>query len=218
MVLYHGSQVEKFTPTFGLGKEQHDFGKGFYLTDSPTLAQEWSVCRPDAHDGWVHAFDLDTDGLKVFDFRSANPLAWVAELMKHRDADDSAAYHRRAAVFVQKYRVDVSDADVIVGWRADASYFYIVKAFVRGDVDVDCLPQLLKLGGFGVQYVVKSQAAYDRLKAISAKRMKVRFDVFHSAYDERDVSARRKMRELIDDPSFNRMGRLFFDLVKEEVR
>ena len=42
-------------------------------------------------DGWVHAFDLDLDGLRVLDFREAGVFAWVAELMKHRDADESSA-------------------------------------------------------------------------------------------------------------------------------
>ena len=31
-VLYHGSQVESFTPTYGLGNDTHDYGRGFYTT------------------------------------------------------------------------------------------------------------------------------------------------------------------------------------------
>ena len=30
--------------------------------------------------------------------------------------------------FIKKYGIDTSDYDVIKGWRADASYFYIAKA------------------------------------------------------------------------------------------
>ena len=37
--------------------------------------------------------------------------------------------------------------DVIKGWRADASYFYIAKAFVRDEIDVEILEELLLLGG-----------------------------------------------------------------------
>ena len=92
--LYHGSQEENVKPTFGLGSSRHDFGAGFYLTDSAELAMEWSVCRPGCGDGWIHAFDLDVDGLKIFDFRNADVLKWVAELMKHRDADESSAYRK----------------------------------------------------------------------------------------------------------------------------
>lgn len=214
--LYHGSPNAAVKPEYGLGDVRHDFGKGFYLTDSPELAKEWSVYRPKSQDGWVHAFDLELNGLKVLDFRQADKVfAWVAELMKHRDADESAAYRRRAPSFIKKFGIDTESCDVLVGWRADASYFYIVKAFVRGEVDADCLPDLLKLGGFGVQYVVKSQAAYAQLRPLPELRQAVRFDEHHVAYEMRDGAARVRMRELIADPSFNRLERLFVDFVRE---
>ena len=214
--LYHGSQHEQIEPQYGLGQGHHDFGKGFYLTDVPELAKEWAVYRPNSHDGWVHAFDLELDGLKVLDFRDRGVFAWVAELMKHRDADESAAYKRRAPLFVDKFCVsDADDYDVQIGWRANASYFYIVKAFVRDEVDVDCLEDLLKLGDFGIQYVVKSQRAYENLRQLPDGRQPVEFDAHHAAYEERDAAARRRMRELIADPKFNRLERLFSDVLRE---
>lgn len=33
LTFYHGSAAESVTPTFGLGDDRHDYGKGFYLTD-----------------------------------------------------------------------------------------------------------------------------------------------------------------------------------------
>ena len=218
MTLFHGSQSESVRPQFGLGSESHDFGKGLYLTDSVELAQEWSVYRPKSHDGWVHSFDLDLEGLNVFDFRTAGVFAWVAELMRHRAADESAAYRRRAPAFIEKYGVSAQDADVLVGWRADASYFYIVKAFVRDEVDADVLGDLLKLGDFGIQYVIRSQRAYERLKAGSQPPVRVSCETCHEAFARRDAAAREKMRQLIEDPNFNRLERLFSDLVRERGR
>lgn len=216
MILYHGSQDDVVEPCFGKGEDYHDFGRGFYLTDSPDLANEWSVYRPKSNDGWVHAFDLDMTGLRVLDFRDERSVfAWIAELMKHREADESLAYRRRAPQFIERFGVDTSACDVIVGWRADASYFYIVKAFVRGEIDADCLPELLKLGGFGIQYVVKSETAYKHLRPLPELRRKVAFDVFHAAYESRDGAARNKMRTLIADPEFNRLERLFADVLRE---
>ncbi len=80
--LYHGSQGEIVEPQYGLGQDHHDFGRGFYLTEVPDLAKEWSVYRPKSHNGWVHAFDLKMEGLKVLDFRTKGVFAWVAGLMK----------------------------------------------------------------------------------------------------------------------------------------
>ena len=45
-ILYHGSPNKEIRPTYGLGNDKHDYGKGFYLTESPALASEWSVCNP----------------------------------------------------------------------------------------------------------------------------------------------------------------------------
>ena len=214
--LYHGSQNKAVEPQYGLGQDHHDFGRGFYLTEVPDLAKEWSVYRPKSHNGWVHAFDLELEGLKILDFRNRGVFAWVAELMRHRDADESSAYRRRAPLFTDRFAVpDADDYDVQIGWRADASYFYIVKSFVRDEVDAGCLEELLRLGGFGIQYVVKSSRAYANLRQLPELKQSVVFDRHHAAYESRDAAARVKMRELIADPKFNRLERLFSDVIRE---
>ena len=88
--------------------------------------------------------------------------------MKHRDAADSKRYRVLAAKFIEKYGVDTSRYDVIKGWRADASYFYIAKEFVRDNIDVEILEELLSLGGLGIQYCIKSKLAYSRLHEIKS--------------------------------------------------
>lgn len=60
LILYHGTSEKKVQPTYGLGDEKHDYGKGFYLTESSDLAREWAVCRPNETNGWLHKFELDS--------------------------------------------------------------------------------------------------------------------------------------------------------------
>ena len=127
IVLYHGSFNKVVVPQYGLGETKHDYGKGFYLTENVELAKEWAVCRPDETNGWVHKFELDTKDLKVLDFQQYNVLSWLAELMKHRDAADTRRYKMLSKKFIAKYGIDTSEYDVIKGWRANASYFYIAK-------------------------------------------------------------------------------------------
>lgn len=76
--------------------------------------------------------------------------------MKHRQADNSKRYRVLSEKFIAKYGIDTSGYDVIKGWRTDASYFYIAKAFVRDEIDVDILEELMMLGGLGVQYCIKT--------------------------------------------------------------
>lgn len=211
LVLFHGTSDEIVKPSFGRGNEKHDYGKGFYLTDNIELAKEWAVCRPNETNGWVHKFELNTDGLRILDFQENNVLSWLAELMKHRDASDSKRYRMLAGKFIEKYGIDTSEYDVIKGWRADASYFYIAKEFVRDNIDMDILEELLSLGGLGIQYCIKSKKAYDQLVEVNDSCMSVEYATFNDKYNYRDVSARRKMKELIDSDR-NKVTKVFSTL------
>lgn len=212
ITLYHGSMYREVTPRFGLGDDKHDYGKGFYLTETLELAKEWSVCLPTAKNGWVHQYELDTDGLRIFDFSSQNVLSWLAELMKHRDADDSKRYKVLSRKFIEKYAIPTDEYDVIKGWRADASYFYIAKAFVRDQVDLDILEELLSLGGLGIQYCVKTEKAYAGLKENESGIQYVDFEEFNSKYIERDNAARENMFRIINSDR-NQVTKVFSTLL-----
>lgn len=211
LILYHGSPNKTVTPTFGLGNEKHDYGMGFYLTESIELAKEWAVCRPDETNGWVHKFEFDTEGLKILDFQQINVLSWLAELMKHRDASDTKRYRVLVQKFIDKYGLDTTGYDVIKGWRANASYFYIAKEFVKDNIDMDILEELLSLGGLGIQYCIKTERAYAKLKELPDCLMSVDYAEFNEKYNERDNNAREKMRQLVDSDA-NKVTKVFSTL------
>ncbi len=211
MILYHGTPDRMVTPTHGRGNDKHDYGRGFYLTESVELAREWAVCRPDDTNGWVHKFELDCDGLKILDFQERDVLVWLAELMKHRDAADSKRYRMLAARFIAEYGIDTDKYDVIKGWRANASYFYIAKEFVRDNIDIDILEELLSLGGLGIQYCIKSEPAYSKLREIREDLLFVDYSEFNDKYNRRDVSARENMRSLVDSDA-NKVTKVFSTL------
>lgn len=209
--LFHGTPDEIVVPTYGYGNEKHDYGKGFYLTESIDLAKEWAVCRPDDNNGWVHKYELDTAELRILDFQEENVLSWLAELMKHRDAADSKRYRMLAQQFIEKYGIDTTRYDVIKGWRANASYFYIAKEFVKDNIDMDILEELLLLGGLGIQYCIKSELAYSKLHEVKEELLAVNYDEFNEKYNHRDVMARKKMRDLVDSDA-NKVTKVFSTL------
>lgn len=211
IILYHGSPNKVVVPQFGFGEGKHDYGKGFYLTENIELAKEWAVCRPDETNGWVHKYELDTTDLKVLDFQEYNVLSWLAELMKHRDASDSRRYKVLSKKFIAEYGIDTSEYDVIKGWRANASYFYIAKEFVRDNIDIEILEELLSLGGLGIQYCIKSELAYSKLAEVEDGLISVDYSEFNEKYNERDIIARKKMRELVDSDA-NKVTNVFSTL------
>ncbi len=214
LILFHGTPDKIVLPTYGKGEEKHDYGMGFYLTESADLAKEWAVCRPNDTNGWLHKYELDTDGLKILDFQDEGVLAWLAELMKHREAADSKRYRMLAKKFIEKYGVDTEEYDVIKGWRANASYFYIAKEFVRDNIDMDILEELLSLGGLGIQYCIKSKLAYSKLHEVENSLLPVNYAEFNEKYNQRDITARQKMRELVNSDA-NNVTKVFSTLFKE---
>jgi hypothetical protein len=118
--------------------------------------------------------------------------------MKHREAADSKRYRMLAQKFIAKYGIETEGYDVIKGWRANASYFYIAKSFVRDEIDIEILEELLSLGGLGIQYCIKSEKAYSMLNELEDACITVEYEEFNEKYNQRDISARKKMKELID--------------------
>ena len=215
MILYHGSQVENFTPIYGLGNDTHDYGRGFYTTADKELGKEWAVGQQANADGWLHVYEVDLAPLKVFDFADVGVLSWLAELMKHRPADDTPSYMRDAGRFIDRYGIDVSAYDVIKGWRADASYFFIARMFARNQVDVSILGELLSLGDLGVQYFFKSERAFASLREKQELKERVPMEEYKVKFNVRDDQARRKMVELVYDLRRNPLEHVFSDLIKE---
>lgn len=214
LILFHGTSEKIVVPTYGRGEKKHDYGQGFYLTESIDLAKEWAVCRPNEENGWVHKYQLDIAELKILDFQDKGVLSWLAELMKHRDAADSKRYRMLSKKFIEKYGIDTKDYDVIRGWRADASYFYIAKEFVRDNIDIDILEELLSLGDLGIQYCIKSELAYSKLHELEDGLIAVQYAEFNEKYNQRDITARQKMRELVDSEA-NHVNKVFSTLFKD---
>ena len=102
--------------------------------------------------------------------------------------------------------------DVIKGWRADASYFYIAKEFVRDNIDVELLEELLSLGNLGIQYCLKSELAFSNLHEIQDDLYAVPYNEFNERYNQRDSIARENMRKLVDSEA-NKVTNVFSTLI-----
>lgn len=167
--IYHGSKVIVKKPDIRRCRPDTDYGAGFYCTEEVELAKEWACGENQS--GYANRYELDVSGLSVLDLHSDaySLLNWLALLVKNRPIRVRTPLQRRAVDYlVGNYLLDVSGYDVITGYRADDSYYDIVRAFVVNMISYEQLSQALKLGNWGYQFVLKSEKAFSEIRFMEA--------------------------------------------------
>jgi hypothetical protein len=160
-IIYHGSERVIEVPTFGEGKQHNDFGVGLYCTGDSELAKEWAVSS--LRGGFSNRYSLDTAFLKILRLNSADYtiLNWMAILAEHRLFSIKNPGARRAKQYlIDRFGVNVNAYDIIVGYRADDSYFDYAEAFLNNTITIEQLSRAMRLGKLGEQIVIKSAFAF----------------------------------------------------------
>ena len=198
ITLFHGSSRIIAEPVFGIGRKNNDFGLGFYCTESDELAKEWAVSA--LNDGYSNRYTLDTEFLNVLSLNCSDftILNWVAVLVEHRLFSIKTPVARRAKQYlIDNFGVNVNAYDLIVGYRADDSYFDYAEAFLNNGITVDQLARAMKLGKLGEQIVLKSKFAFSKLKyegfEIAQK------DSYFVLRQERDDEAKRMYMGILEE-------------------
>lgn len=93
------------------------------------------------------------------------------------------------------HHINVDDYDIIVGYRADDSYFSFVVDFLNSTLSVQNLKQVMHAGNLGIQIVIKSKKAFDKLKYLESE--KVSYKTYFKKKDFRDKKARDVRRQLL---------------------
>ena len=169
MIIYHGSKDIIKRPEFGKGNRKNDYGLGFYCTENVELAKEWA-CSNNETNGYANQYEIDLSSYKVLDLREEkySILNWMALLLKFRTFDVNTPISVQAKEYIlENFYVDVEEYDVIIGYRADDSYFSFAKDFINNTISVEQLAEAMKLGELGIQIVLKSKKAFDTVKYIS---------------------------------------------------
>lgn len=160
--LYHGSDKEVRKPEYGLGKPDNDYGSGFYTTEDIERAKEWAVINGNGNESVCNRYQIDFDGLNVMKLDEYGTLAWISEVISNRGTENEMNAEI-GQLLAQKYRVDTSEADVIIGYRADDSYIRVVDAFLENRLTIEELDRMFRKGRLGQQVFIKSIKAFDSL-------------------------------------------------------
>lgn len=191
MILYHGSKdiIEK--PIYGQGKKYNDYGLGFYCTDNIELAKEWGTSFE--RSGYANRYQIDCTGLTILDLNDDKYciLHWLAILLSNREFDTPAGLALEAKEFLKKnFMLDYKKYDIIKGYRADDSYFSFAQDFINGTISYRQLNNAMYLGKLGIQYVLKSKEAFDRI--VFDGYEEAEYKEWYAKKMKRDKSARRE--------------------------
>ena len=205
LIIYHGSQQIIEVPEFGVGKTYNDYGQGFYCTENIELAKEWAC--PIKKDGYSNKYLMHLEGLNVIHLTKGefNILNWLAILLKNRKFDITSPVGSSAREFIlSRFMPDTDNADVIIGYRADDSYFSFAEDFVNNVISLRDLERAMQLGALGEQVVLVSERSFEQIEFIEQETADYREYYFKRAQRDRKAreayaSQKKNIQQLMND-------------------
>lgn len=212
--IYHGSEKNIIKPIFGEEKKNNDFGLGFYCTKDINLAKEWAVSS--LKDGFANKYILNIEYLKILNLNSSEYtiLNWIAILVEHRLFSLKSPVAQRAKKYlIDNFGINVNAYDVIIGYRADDSYFDYAESFLNNSITVEQLAKAMKLGKLGEQIVIKSQYAFSCLTYDGFEIAKK--EEFYEYRKVRNDNANKMYLDILEDESD---GLYIRDIIRLEIK
>ena len=208
MRLYHGTNEAFDSIELSKGRKGKDFGIGFYCTTNKELAKEWAAKR--SGKGYINKYILRDDRLKILDLTKPpfnDVLYWVSLLMHNRELSSSLKnnFPRELKYLEDKYLLNVNDYDIVIGYRADDSYFHFPEAFVRSEITLESLNSIFTAGDLGKQYVLISERAFKLIKFIDYQEVT---EKSQEDYYKRKLDADKIFTDLLEADRYKKGVRL----------
>lgn len=158
MILYHGSNVAIDKIDLSFCKPYKDFGKGFYLTDIRSQADDMAIRRvrlAGSGSPIVTAFEFEECLLKD---QSINALIfpkvsvdWAEFVLNNRDINHKGFTH---------------NYDIVVGPVANDTVAFQLRRYLLGAISLESLVKELEYKGLNSQYFFGTEFAISKLKRI----------------------------------------------------
>ena len=189
ITIYHGSKdiIEK--PKSGIGNPRNDYGLGFYCTESIDLAKEWACTN--LMGGYANEYKLDLNDLNILDLSDSkySILNWLTILLQNRTFNINNEISKAGKEYlINNFNIDLTDYDIIKGYRADDSYFSFAQDFLNNSITVKKLAEAMKLGKLGEQIVLKSPKAFSHIKFVEYEEAPQ--NIYYPLRKSRDTLAR----------------------------
>ncbi len=172
MKLYYGANKIIKEPIFGLGNPSNDYGLGFYLTPSKEAALLWAS---QFENGYVMTYEVILDDLRILELNhntEKDVLTWISLLTINRfSKEERLRYKNELNWLMRKFPTNISQYDLVIGYRADDSYFAYSSGFIKGEVSIETLEKAMLIGKLGLQYVLISMKAFSSIHYLSSEKV-----------------------------------------------
>ena len=216
MKLFHGSEHIIKIPTYGVGATTNDYGRGFYCTEEIELAKEWACGK--GNSGYTNQYELDTRNLVFLNLNSPeyNILNWLALLAENRTYWQKNSIAEQAKKYLHdNFLPDISNKDVIVGYRADDSYFSFAQDFVSNVISLRQLSEAMHLGRLGEQVVLITEKAFSQITFLGYEEAEA--EEYFIKKETRDKTARRAYRN--EKKNMSDIGAIYMlDIMREGIK
>ena len=198
LVLFHGSDHIVKKPMYGLGNKHNDYGYGFYCTEDVELGKEWA-CKDLNTNAYVNKYELQTEGLKILYLdKVSTVLNWITILIQNRTFNLKNNIAKNAVKYLKaNYSIDILQYDVVIGYRADDSYFTFAKDFLSNTLSLESLSSALRYGKLGEQIVLISEKAFEKIQFVNSEKVDV--SEYYYKRKNRNAEANQKYKNLSDN-------------------
>lgn len=217
ITFYHGSNHIIKAPKLKIGKKNNDYGQGLYCTEDLEIAKEWA-CKQNS-DGFVNVYSFDLENLKILNLNDNDKsiLNWIAVLLKNRTFNLNTDYAKMAREYlIDNFYIDTADFDVVMGYRADDSYFNYAESFVANGLPVKSLAKALKLGKLGEQIALVSEEAFEKIEFVKA--IPVDKNVYFPRFNTRDKKARKQYKEELSVKLLEKDDIFVMDIIRQGMK
>ena len=117
---------------------------------------------------------------------------------------------------IENFSIDLKAYDVIIGYRADDSYFSFAESFVQNGLPLRSLNEALHLGRLGTQTVLISEKSFRNLTFDGADFADK--TVYYPKFIARDSNARETYRKEIRNRHSYKNDIFVLDILREEMK
>lgn len=144
--VYHGSNCEVKEPSLSYGREDADFGIGFYVTTDVEMAEKWAARR---RNPIINVYTVDLDSLNGLEFGLNK--GWLDFVVQNRSGN-------------KRVEIDLSEIDYIKGATADDRLFAVVEQYESNLLDVDTAIKAMSAMKIGEQIALVSEESVGNLE------------------------------------------------------